>query len=537
MNSLSRPALKTPLLSLVRGVALVGLALAACLLVVLLVLSLPGMGPATEALFALDRRPQSPDFAEGLTVALVIATLAGAMLFGWRRRVRSPVAARLPAPGAATPLAGRRRIHTWRWIGGTVALIVFVPSLLILTQPAMAATAASILGAKILVPHWPSFGAGAVAVLLALTLPILLYAAWRLRRCPWWGIGCGYLVVALVFACLASDDTSLRRPLTIEEIAPAFPGDEASFAVLMRYGQMQPLNQNLKVPVQLGQYPNFAQTAATREWLTANRDKIAANWAAFAPVRAWWAELNAFERIGDLTPLRADAEIIGFHTVREVSLQSSEVAGLQALDGQGDAAMATLLPVVEVAGKLEASARTVVRLAAARTVRNHALAAAGFVLDTAPVSTAARARFAAALTDGNGGEAGARRMFDLDYVWALSSLLNRPLGDLVTFYDPERPWFVQPLNLVGSLVYNPRHTANLHGEVMAEAREMAAHRQLEQMRAYEEAFPRRQGRPGFKNFAGTLLLLEAHPENSSIVRNYWKEEDQRTALLARLMQT
>ncbi len=400
----------------------------------------------------------------------------------------------------------------------------------------MAATAASIMGARIIPRIWPSFSAGAVAVLLALILPSLLYAAWRFRRCPWWGIGSGYLLVALTFTYLASDDPALRRPLTIEEIAPAFPGDEASFAVLMRYGQREPLNQNLKVPVQLGQSPNFTQTAATRAWLTANREKITTNWAALAPVRAWWAELNAFSRIGDLTPLRADAQMFGFHTLREISLQSSETAGLQALDGQGDAAMATLLPLVEVAGKLEASGRTSARLFMARTVRRLALDSAGFVLDLTPVSPVARARFAAALAGGVGGEAGVRRIFDLDYVWGLSCVLNRPLGDMVAFYDPVPLWFRGPLNLAGAVVYNPRHTANLQGEILAEMREMAAHRQLDQLYACDESFPDQQGRPHFKNLVGSLLLLEAHPTAVVVVRSFWKEEDQRAALLARLVQ-
>jgi len=508
------PALKGPLLSLVRGLALAVLALASSFLFGLIVLSLPGMGPATQALLALDHRPQSPDFADGLTVALALAILAAAMLF-----------------------AGRRRICSWRWIGGALALIVFVFSLLILTRPTMAATAASFMGAKIIPRNWPSFGSGVVAVLLALTLPSMLYAAWRLRWCPWWGIGSGYLLVALTLTYLASDDPALRRPLTIEEIAPAFPGDEASFAVLMRYGQTEPLNQNLKVPVQLGQYPNFTQTAATREWLTTNREKINTNWAALAPVRAWWAELNTFSRIGDLTPLRADAEIIGFHTLREMSQESSETAGLQALDGQGDAAMATLLPLIEVANKLESSGRTSGRLLIARTVKINALDGARFVLDTTLVSPAARARFAAALAGGVGGEAGVRRIFDLEYVWGLSCVFNRPLGDMVAFYDPNPLWFRGPLNLAGAVVYNPRYTANLQGDSLAEMRELAAHRQVDQLHAYEEAFPGQQGRPQFKNLVGVLMLGEAHSTFSVLVRHYWKEEDQRTAILARLVQS
>lgn len=504
--------MKFPGRQIVRVLALAGLAIAFAILFGLLVLSAPGMGPVTEFLFALDGHPRVPGFAVGLTVALILLPLATGLFLTWRHWRRC-----------------------WRWICGTFALVIFVLSLLILVQPAMVGIVDAIIGTRIHDFRSPEVAAGMIAVLLAMTPIALLLVAWRMRRCPWGWIGAGYLLVVPVFAYLAVDEPALSRTVMIEKIAPAFPGDESSFAVLMRYGQQHPLNQNLKVPVQLSHFPDFTQTADTKMWLATNRDKITTNWAALAPVRAWWAELNAFSRIGDLTPLRPDAELLGFHTLREFSQQSSIVAGLQAIDGQGDAAMDTLLTVVEVANKLESSGRTLMRLNLARLIRRHALDAAGFVLDTTPVSPTARARFATALTGGDGGEAGVRRMFDLEYAWQLGGIFNRPLGDLLTVYAPAQSWWRRPLNLVGSLFYNPHRTANRQGEIMAGLQDLAGHRQLEPISAFEEAFPSQQGRPGFKNMMGSLLLLEAHPGWSTIVvRSYWKEEDQRTALLARL---
>jgi len=76
------------------------------------------------------------------------------------------------------------------------------------------------------------------------------------------------------------------------------------------------------------------------EYITANRAALEADWEILAPQRRWWAELNAFERLGDLTPPRWDFDIISFRVWRTLSQHSCAIASLQALDNQGDAAIA-----------------------------------------------------------------------------------------------------------------------------------------------------------------------------------------------------
>jgi hypothetical protein len=92
-----------------------------------------------------------------------------------------------------------------------------------------------------------------------------------------------------------------------------------------------------------------------------------------------------------------DAEIIAFQPFRAHYQHACAIASLQALDGHGDAALATLLPILEVNRKLEPSSRTLVRSMLARVGQRMAIETAAFVLDTTAVSPDSRARFASAL--------------------------------------------------------------------------------------------------------------------------------------------
>ncbi len=429
-----------------------------------------------------------------------------------------------------------RLIRSLALLGLAVAFTLIL-SLFVLSRPAMAAVTDTLLEWNFGASHSLGFAAGLTLGLILLTPVALLLFAWRLRLRSWWWIGGGYLAVAPVFACLASDDPGINHPLAIEEIAPAFPGAEKSFEVLMRYGRQHPLGRTFNEPSNAVSFTDLAKSATAGPWLSANRDKITANWAALAPVRAWWAELDTFDRIGDLTQPRASAEILAFGAVRAMARQASMVAGLQALDGQGDAAFATLLPVLEVGRKLEASSRLLVTFMIARVVQRFALDAAGFVLDTTTVSPAARARFAAALTRGTGGEAGARRIFALDQVQTVGFELNQPLGDMVAMYEGhegQRNWSNLALNLVSPLLYNRCHTANLAGGLLSELEAFAALRQSDRIGPREEQFAIQEGRPQFKNMMGTVLLDLSLPAFSKLVGTYWQVEDQRAALLARL---
>lgn len=390
--------------------------------------------------------------------------------------------------------------------------------------------------------HISDWLAAAAAVLLPIGLAIILKRRVASGR---WQLAIGYLTIAPVLAYLAVDDPVLRRPISLNEIAPAFPGAEKSFAVLMRYGKLQPLGRDFKAPQRIfrqGPYVDASKPDAWARWLAAHRADVEADWAELAPIRAWWDELAAFDRIGDLTPGRLDAEIMAFAPVRSYSQHAVAIAGLQALDGHGDEAFATLQPLLEVSRKLEPSARTLVRFMIARVMQRMALETAGWVLDRTAVSPAARARFAAALAGGSSGEAGARRLIGIEYSFGLDAFSHLQLGDFLEAYtrdhflvgDFRRELPYRTLNPLSPLVFNPRRTFNLVGGLTARKQDLAAIRQGEKISELDRGFFASEGRPRFKNLAGAIFIAQSTPALMKVTEAYWKTEDLRTALGARL---
>ena len=364
----------------------------------------------------------------------------------------NPASSRPPgATAAAREAIYVRAVRVLALLGLALASTLFLGLVLLSSFSALGDAVSSIFA-------WDAqSGATALCILAFIVLvPIaLLTLAWRLRLRSWWWLGGGYLAAAPVLVYLAIDDASIRRPVSIEEIAPAFPGAEKSFEVLMRYGKAHPLSREFKAPDRIFRgLPAFqgdpGKADAWRTWLLARRADIEADWADLAPVRAWWAELNTFDRIGDLTPTTMDAEIMAFAPVRSYSQHAVAIAGLLAIDGRGDEAVATLLPVLQVGRRLQPSARTLVRFMIAVVLEKMSVNAAAFILDNATVSPGMKAKLAAALEGGCRGEAGARRLVGIEYSFQLGALLDKPLGDLfLTFTAP-----VQGLDL-------RRHALNL----------------------------------------------------------------------------
>lgn len=360
-----------------------------------------------------------------------------------------------------------------------------------------------------------------------------IWAVRVLNRRSRWGLLGGWLALVPVLAYLAIDDPALERNTTLEEIAPASPGAQASYDVTLRYSNRRGQGKTFRGPQRI--WVNFGnemsrdpgQPEKFRRFLLAQRAAIEADWADLAPIRAWWDELAAFERIGDLTPAgNPGAEVLPFQPVRYYSQFAVAIAGLQALDGQGDAAFATLQPLIEVARKLEPSSRTLLRSMIAQVSQTQALSGARFVLETTPVSSAARARFAAALTVGVTGEAGARRLIATESAWVMT-FLERPVAALGGY---DYLWSV------GRVLYNPRRTSNVLGEHVAELQDLAARREFVNLDNRTLEFRAGNGRPRFKNFLGGIVLQNSTTSYGKVIEGYWKREDQRTALLARLNQ-
>ena len=226
--------------------------------------------------------------------------------------------------------------------------------------------------------------------------------------------------------------------------------------------------------------------------------------------------------------------MIAFSVFRSLSQRAWAIASLQALDGQGDAAIDTLLPVLQVGRKMQPHARTLVRLMIGIVVERVTTRTAHWVLDNSTVSPAARIRLATALAaGGGGGEQGARRLVTIDYVGSVGEIVDRPLGDFANLTG-RRSALRVPLNLLSPFVYNRRASANLYGDHVFEMQELAAQRAIPQLIRRQAEFINQDARPRFKNFMGALVVDQTIPAYTKVVETYWKMEDNRLALLARL---
>jgi hypothetical protein len=363
---------------------------------------------------------------------------------------------------------------------------------------------------------------------------LALVGKFRVRA--WWWIGGGWLAVIPVLAYLAADEPS-RRTITLDEMAPAFPGAEKSYAVLMRYSKQNPAPEAVALEkatfkiVGLPVGPD--QPAEFTKFITERRADIEADWAALEPQRRWLDELNAFDRIGDLGAASISTDIIRFSAWRLLSQKTTAKAGLLALDGRGDEAIATLLPILEASRKLEPSARTLVRFLVARVVQRMLIETAALTVQQTPVSPVMRARLAAVLKLGAGGEAGARRLVAVDYAGVAGWLSEGTLGAGFKWDGKGGPRTAL-FDIFGPFVFNRQRAINTYGDLISELQELAARREGGKIDLRTKEFWAHQNRSRFKNFYGSYLMQMFTPALAKPVESYWKVEDQRIALLARL---
>jgi hypothetical protein len=428
------------------------------------------------------------------------ATLAGSP---------TPVPSPAPEPFASRFLKGLCRL-------GLVAAFTVLLGLAVLT----------VLPAITKVPGWIG-----LAILIIVPAVFLWLAHRRRWMTSWTAIVIGSAVVIPGYVWLMSDDAVVRRPVSVEELCP--PGPQAAesweltLAFTPHYGK--PASRIYTTPKLMVARFVPEQADEWKAWVEKNAEAIRMTWDSL-PERAWWTELNRYAVIGDLAPGRHDAPIMRFQPVYLFTAFGCAQASSLAVQGKGDEAIDTLLPIVEVSRKLEPAARSLARLMIARNTQKRVILTARFVLDHAQVSAGRKARLAAALSQGAGGPAMARRLVLVDYALA-SNYWRRGFSGMTS---DQPAWWHPPVNLASRVFFNPRATVNLFGDFAVDLAGLAERRDLAALAARQNAFVDRYAHPHFKNMAGGLILGMAIPAYSAVVESYWKTEDARLALIADL---
>ncbi len=390
------------------------------------------------------------------------------------------------------------------------------------------------------------FGVGMFYLFAVLLFPVvLLLGAWWLRLRSWAWILTGYAVVAVAYMHLLGDEP-LRYSPTLEAMAPALPGDERSHAVLMRYSRKHPSPEALAFlalderwkgsPMGLGTDFYLDNRLVWNRKLVLSRAEIEAAWAALAPQRRWLAELNSYERLGDLTePDFRKYDHVNYNVWRQLAYGTAAMASLQALDGNGDAAIAMLLPLLEVSQKLPVHSRNKIRSLIAVVSEKVMLKTAFFVLDHAAVSPAMRARLAAALARAPDRAIAIRHIAEIDFVFAAAASKDLRMGDLFALLTDHRyPPLVFLLNRLSPLFYHPHRTINQCGDLVTETQARWSRRKIPETEALHLAFYQEASGPHIRNFLGNALVAYWMPSYRRIPEPYWDGIDLRDKLQARL---
>ncbi len=387
-------------------------------------------------------------------------------------------------------------------------------------------------------------GVSEVTIAAILVGPVLvmatgfLFLAWALRQTSWRRVALGYAVLAGILSFLARDEPAFTHPFTFLSPAEATPEARESFSLFMRYGRHEALGRDFQEPTFTEPYPkwNAVETATWRADVLAHRADFASHASALAPALAWWRDLDRFSQIGDLTPPDPESDIPAFQVLRALSHQALGAASLLAIDGRGDEAVDTVLPLLTVSLKLQPDSRTLVRTMIAIVIERLSLETTGFILDTAPVSPAARARLLAAVKGGDPVPGARRLVGGFDYAFMQVSLGSKSAGELFTYYDSRstHPWLRAVMNAASPVLYNPKATFNAYGRLVGDQQDLAATRDYAGMEARNAAFLATDAAPRPKNFIGRLMLRSMVPAYVNVTKNYWRTEDLRAALTKRL---
>jgi len=272
--------------------------------------------------------------------------------------------------------------------------------------------------------------------------------------------------------------------------------------------------------------------------LRAHRDEIEAAWTQTTELHDWFAELAAYPRIGDLTQGVSDA-IPSFGVIRTYLRVAGAKAELLALDGQGDEALGILRQVEDVAQKMQATSRSLVRIMICMEMERLVLQKVPYVLAHGATSPAAREQWAATLSAGLSGTEGARRMTMVEFVAIFVPLvLNEPISPLLVDNHPDSPAHYvldEPLKLMDPLLMNPRGTLNLAGNFFSTLADKAAQRDIAGMTAQSDQFEIASGGAvPIKNIEGRQILSMVVPAYAKLVGQYWKVQDEMGATLAKL---
>jgi len=209
------------------------------------------------------------------------------------------------------------------------------------------------------------------------------------------------------------------------------------------------------------------------------------------------------------------------------------IASLQAIDGHGDEAIATVTRLDAIARKVEPNARTLIRAMIAEFIHKITLQTADFVLDDATVSPVARAALDAELAAAASSPRGETFRLHRSRLYPTAGRVIHPRR---THRPSPAPWISPALN---SDFWRPPHQPSRHRQFFGgRLYTIYGHAEARRIRDLEDS-KNPANRPAlegyhFKNIGGRMLADMPIPSLSKVAKTYGDIDDLHLVILARL---
>lgn len=257
-------------------------------------------------------------------------------------------------------------------------------------------------------------------------------------------------------------------------------------------------------------------------------DDIEAAWIAIANGRAWVDEMNSFPTISDFVT-DYGAPVLYFKAIRNLTQITVHRAALQASQGDGDEALRTLQPLVQLSGKLRRDSRAIVTFMIANVVESQLIMTTDFVLQHGTPSGAARSALAQSFDDGVWDARDLARCIETDAAIGMEAVRNNTVK--LSAIVPLLFGIGQPLV---PLLFNRQHYEAEASNYIHQATDLAVNRDLEGLRKLHDGLKNGSRQIHVKNAAGRLLLNMMLPAVSKLAERHWRTIDGRRAVVDQL---
>lgn len=278
--------------------------------------------------------------------------------------------------------------------------------------------------------------------------------------------------------------------------------------------------------------------AKPEDWpgfLAEHRQQFESAWEKDTLGQTWIEIIGAMKTDAYFPPSTPASPILAFTPLRHSVQTRWAKAGLLSLDGNHDAAVLTLLPLLSASHQLQRSAPTMLGQMIAIVFIKGTQERLRLIVETGKLSPQTQAELLTALDSAPPPSLAFRNMFLGERLFARATFENvhDAMNQSVTMIT-HSSGMASPPAWLHPLIYNPNRTEREYADLLSAYQEMASLRETEKTAKTDKSVGEEMGGWNLKNPVGRALQSMAIPAFAKITDQTWIAEDQRSMLVQQL---